>query len=272
MDDHILAIYCVCHDFLNALHHREDRQQKMTDAEVMTTALVARLFLGGNFEPARALLGTAHYIPTMLSRSRLNRRLYQLQHLFATLFDLLGQTWKELNGESIYIIDSFPVAVCDNYRIPHAHIYDQEAYRGYIASKKRYFYGLKIHLLVTPQGHPVECFLTPGSSSDVRALRSFQFDVPKGSVIYADKAYNDYGMEDLMYESVQIELSPIRKEHSKRALPPYMAFVQHYYRKRIETAASLIARRFPNTIHAVTAHGFELKVFLFVLAYSIDCL
>ena len=88
MDDHILAIYCVCHDFLKALHHREDRQQKMTDAEVMTTALVAMLFFGGNFEHARALLGTAHYVPTMLSRSRLNRRLSQLQHLFATLFDL----------------------------------------------------------------------------------------------------------------------------------------------------------------------------------------
>jgi hypothetical protein len=79
-------------------------------------------------------------------------------------------------------------------------------------------------------------------------------------------------MEDLMNESVQIELSPIRKEHSKRVFPPYMAFVQHYYRKRIERAASLIARRLPNTIPAVTARGFELKVFLFVLAYSVDCL
>jgi hypothetical protein len=106
----------------------------------------------------------------------------------------------------------------------------------------------------------------------VRALRSFQFDVHEGSVIYAEKAYNDYGMEDLMYESVQIELSPIRKERSKRVFPPYTAFVQHYYRKRIETAASLIARKLPNTIHAVTARGFELKVFLFVLAYSIDSL
>jgi hypothetical protein len=150
MDDHILAIYCVCHDFLKALHHREDRQQKMTAAEVMTTALVAMLFFGGNFEHARARLGTSQYMPTMLSRRRVNRRLYQLQHLFVTLFDLLGQTWKELNDESVYIIDSFPVAVCDNYRIPHAHIYHQETYRGYLASKKRYFYGLKIHPLVTP--------------------------------------------------------------------------------------------------------------------------
>jgi len=27
----------------------------------------------------------------------------------------------------------------------------------------------------------------------------------------------------------------------------------------------------PKTIHAVTAEGFELKVFLFVLSYSINC-
>ena len=122
MDDHILAIYCVCHDFLKALHHREDRQQKMTDAEVMTTALVALGFFGGNFAHARALLGTTHYIPTMLRRRRLTRRLYQLQHLFATLCALVGQPWNELNGESIYIIASFPVAVGDNYRIPQAHL------------------------------------------------------------------------------------------------------------------------------------------------------
>jgi hypothetical protein len=51
-----------------------------------------------------------------------------------------------------------------------------------------------------------------------------------------------------------------------------VAYVQHYYRKRIETVGSLIERMLPKTIHAVTAKGFELKVFLFVLAYSLNCL
>jgi hypothetical protein len=32
-----------------------------------------------------------------------------------------------------------------------------------MASKKRYVYGLNVHLLVTKGGQPVECFLTPGS-------------------------------------------------------------------------------------------------------------
>jgi hypothetical protein len=44
------------------------------------------------------------------------------------------------------------------------------------------------------------------------------------------------------------------------------------YRKRIETVGSLLERMLPKTIHAVTAEGFELKVFLLVLAYSINCL
>jgi 7,8-dihydropterin-6-yl-methyl-4-(beta-D-ribofuranosyl)aminobenzene 5'-phosphate synthase len=79
-------------------------------------------------------------------------------------------------------------------------------------------------------------------------------------------------LEDALIEAVDIQLCPIRKKNSKRAVPPYRAYVQHYYRKRIETVGSLSERILPNTIHAVTAEGFELKVFLFVLAYSINCL
>jgi hypothetical protein len=272
MDDKIVAIYCLCADILDALGHIEDPQQRMSDAEVITTGLVAMLFLRSNFEAARTLLSTSRYMPHMLSRSRLNRRLHRLKDLFLTFFELLGHIWKQLNIDSVYIIDSFPIAVCDNYRIPRAKVYQHEMYRGYISSKKRYFYGLKVHLMVTQEGQPVECFLTPGSYSDVRALKTFALDVPEGSHIYADKAYNDYEMEDVLLEAAEIHLSPIRKKNSKRTLPPSMAYVQHYYRKRIETVGSLLERMLPKTIHAVTAEGFELKVFLMVLAYSINCL
>lgn len=272
MDEKILALYCVCADVLKALGHAEDPQHQMSDAEVMTTALVAMVYFRGNFESARTLLSAPQYIPHMLSRSRLNRRLHRLQDCFVTLFELFGDTWKYLNTESLYIIDSFPIAVCDNYRIPRARLYHNEAYRGYIASKKRYFYGIKVHLLITKDGQPVECVLTPGSYGDVRVFKSFQLDIPEGSCIYADKAYNDYTLEDLLMEAGHIQVCPIRKKNSKRLIPPYMAYVQQYYRKMIETVGSLIERMLPKTIHAVTAKGFELKVFLFVLAYSLNCL
>jgi Transposase DDE domain len=272
MDDKILAMYCLSADILNAIGHAEDPQQQMSDAEVITTGLVAMWFFRGNFEAARALLSLPQYMPHRLSRSRLNRRLHRLTDLFVMLFEFLGYTWKRLNTDSVYVIESFPVVACDNDRIPRAKLYQHEAYRGCIASKKRYFYGLNVHLLVTKDGQPVECFLTPGSYSDVRMLKTFRCDIPEGSHVYADKAYNDYAMEDVLLEASHIQFYPIRQKHSTRTLPPSIAYVQHYYRKRIETVGSLIERMLPKTIHAVTAQGFELKVFLFVLAYSLNCL
>jgi hypothetical protein len=103
-------------------------------------------------------------------------------------------------------------------------------------------------------------------------LNTFRCDVPAGSQVYADKAYHDYVMEDVLLEASHLQLYPIRQKNSKRTLPPSIAYVQHDYRTRIETVGSLIESMLPNTSHAVTAAGFELKVFLCVLAYSINCL
>ena len=56
MDDRIITIYCLCDDLLKAFHHHEDSQCQMSDAKVLTTALVAALYFRGNFESARGLL------------------------------------------------------------------------------------------------------------------------------------------------------------------------------------------------------------------------
>ena len=271
MDDKIIATFCLCDDLLKAMHHQEDRQGQMNDAEIMTTALIASLFFRGNHESARAMLQQHGYIPQMLSKSRLSRRLHRIKDIFIILFDVLGQTWKTLNTDAIYVIDSLPIAVCDNIRIRRSKIYSDENFRGYQASKKRYFYGLKIHLMVTQDGQPVECFLTYGGFGDVDALKYYTYELPDGSIIYADKAYNDYEIEDLLKEVDHIQLLPMRKKNSKRALPPYISFVQSYHRKRVETAGSLIEQLLPKSIHAVTPQGFELKVALFVIASSLNC-
>jgi hypothetical protein len=53
MDLTIIATYCLCDDLLIAMNHRQEKQAKMSDAEVMTTALVAVLYFGGNYQLAR---------------------------------------------------------------------------------------------------------------------------------------------------------------------------------------------------------------------------
>ena len=271
MDDKIIATFCLCDDLLKALHHQEDRQCQMNDAEVMTTAFIAALFFRGNHESARAMLKQYGYIPYMVSKSRFSRRLHRIKDICMIFFNMLANIWKTLNKEAIYVIDSLPIAVCDNIRIRRSKIYTKEDFRGYQASKKRYFYGLKIHLMVTQEGQPIECFLTPGSFGDVDALKYYAYELPYGTIIYADKAYNDYAIEDLLQEVEHITLIPIRKKNSHRALSPSVTFVQSYHRKRVETAGSLIEQLLPKSIHAVTAQGFELKVALFVIAFSLNC-
>ena len=97
MDEKILAIYCLCADVLSALGHAEDPPQKMSDAENITTALVAMRFFRGHFEAARALLCALWSLPHMLSRSRFRPRRPRLNDLFLSLFERLGDIWKQLN-------------------------------------------------------------------------------------------------------------------------------------------------------------------------------
>jgi hypothetical protein len=126
MDDKIITTFCLCDDLLKAMHHREDCQCQMNDAEIMTTALTASLFFRGNHESARAMLQQHGYIPHMLSKSRFSRRLHRIKELFISLCDLFVQIWKTLNKDAIYVIDSLPIAVCDNIRIRRSKIYANE--------------------------------------------------------------------------------------------------------------------------------------------------
>ena len=77
---------------------------------------------------------------SMLSKSRLNRRLHAIKpDLWQALFGVLAEIFKERNDDGAYVVDSLPVAVCDNIRIGRCRLYPLEAegesFRGYIPSR-----------------------------------------------------------------------------------------------------------------------------------------
>ena len=67
MDIQIVTVFYFCDALSKAFSHQPDPQTRMSDAEVMTTALVATLFFGANFETVRDFFRTHGYIPNMLS-------------------------------------------------------------------------------------------------------------------------------------------------------------------------------------------------------------
>lgn len=91
MDTQVVAVFCLCDDLLKALHHPEDPQCQMKDAEVMNAVIVAMLYFRGNFRLVCQFLCEYGYMPNMVSRSRFNRRLHRIADLFLTLFLQLGE-------------------------------------------------------------------------------------------------------------------------------------------------------------------------------------
>ena len=270
MCDSTIAIYCFIDDFLKQSGHREDIRVQVTDSEVITIAICAMLHFGGNFDRSRLILHELGLMKRLLSRSRFSRRMNRLADLISQLFHQLGSVLKDLHWESRYLLDSFPVAVCDNIRINRCRIVQDELYRGVTTSKRRYFYGVRVQIMATSDGIPLEFCILPGACADLQGLAELALDLPEMAELFVDAGYNFYEWEDYLQETESLRLQVPRKTNSKRGREPRLEIYKSLMRKYIETTIGEISKLFPKKIHATNLDGFLLKIALFLFAYQID--
>ena len=76
-----------------------------------------------------------------------------------------------------FAVDSCPLLACQPCRSWRCQLYQGKEYLGYCASKKLYFYGLKLHLIVSENG------IIPAAKADITALKEMLIDLPKGAVL-----------------------------------------------------------------------------------------
>ena len=269
-EDKIIGIFCLVDDLLKGIGHLEDSRRKVSDSEVITTAIVSSLYFGGHIDHGRNMMKMTGMIPQLLDKSRFCRRLHQLDGLLCSLFFQIGQQLKAIAGASDYVIDSFPVAVCDNIRFSRCRLLKGKQWRGKQCSMRRYFYGVKVQVLTTSSSIPVEFCFVPGSQSDVQALKKLPMTVAPESKIYGDSAYTDYTIEDDIRQGDLIELMIQRKSNSKRPDEPWVRFLKQYMRKGIETTFSMLKGLFLRKIHAVTFKGFLLKILMFIIGFTFN--
>ncbi len=269
MPEKIITIYCFFEEFLKAAGHRDDPQAKLSTAEVMTIAIVAAEFFTGNQQAALDFLASHGYIAPF-SKSRFNRRLHRLpETLWQFALSVLAQIHQKTNPERVHVVDTFPVPVCHNIRIRRCKLYRGEAFRGYCASKKQYYFGLKVCVIVTEAGEPVELVLVPGSTADISALRSMDLNVPEDSQIFGDSGFLDREFEAALNEEAGLRLVVPRRSNMKDQLDGCLEYVCRFCRKRVETTFSQLSERLARSVHAVTPRAFELKILLTVLAFSL---
>lgn len=268
--DKIISIFCLIDDILKGIDHKEDVRRHISDSEVILTALVSSTGFYGNHSSAIQFMKQYGFIPNMLDKSRFNRRLHAVGYLLYGLFEIVSDYFKSFCCELHYIIDSFPVAVCNNMRIANCKILKDNKWRGYTASMRSYFYGVKVQLLVTKDGIPIAFHFTPGKTADAKALGKMIDKLPAESSIYGDSAYLDYGLEDNALNRKAILLKIQRKSNSKRIDTREQKLEKLKMRKRVETTISDIKKLFPRTIHAVTLNGFLIKLTMFVFGLQLS--
>lgn len=268
--DKIILIFCLIDDILQGINYVEDVRRQVSDSEIILTAIVSSTSFYGNHSSAIKFMKQYGFIPNMLDKSRFNRRLHKIGKLLYELFEIVSSYYKDLCCELHYIIDSFPVAVCNNMRIANCKILKDKKWRGYTASMRNYFYGVKVQLLTTKDGIPIAFHFTPGKTGDAKALGKMIDKLPVEASLYGDSAYTDYELEDIALERKCILLKIQRKSNAKRIDTLEQKNEKLKMRKRVETAISDIKKMFPRTIHAVTLEGFLIKLTLFVFGLQLN--
>jgi hypothetical protein len=269
LPDKVIAIYCFCDDLLKALDHPTKAGCRTTDAEIITTALVSALFFRGNQSLSIHYMRAHNLAPGLPHKSGFTKRLHAVSELLLTVFQQVGHLVKHLHCGHRYLLDSFPVAACHLARLKHCRLLQGKQYLGYCAAQHQYFYGVRIQLITTQEGVPVEVCFVAGAEHDARALDRLLWDFAPGDQIYNDNAYTSYLFEDLAAEA-GLDVRTARKPSAKRKDAPWMAYLKVCYRKQIESTISAITGLMPRALHCVSTQGFFIKVLLFIMAYQFD--
>lgn len=265
-----IYLFIFIDDILKSIGHKEDKRAQCSDSEVITTAMLAALHFGGNHADAIGFVRESGLMPRMLGESRFNRRWHSVADLTVTLFFQLGHAIKSLDTVLSYRVDSFPLRSCHNIRISRSKLFKGKEYRGYNASKREYFYGIKVFIITNADNIPVEYTFTPGASAEIDGFRQLPLDLPESSELYGDSGFTDYKHEDDLKEGQGINLRVARKKNALRKHEPWMNFLISHQRKAIEATFSQLTAMLGRKIHAVSQKGFLLKIVTLIFAHSID--
>jgi Transposase DDE domain len=265
MDDHfIVTAFTVIDDLMTSLEHHTHVLAHVSDAEILIIALVASKFFKGNLEIALNIMKQAAWIKPDLSISRFNRRLHRLADWLTLALECLNDLFR---SGLVYVIDTMPVPVCKRVRARRCRKVRGREFCGYCAAKREKFYGWRLHFIVDQHGLPVSFSVLGAAWHDLTAMHELAFELPVGSELYADKAFNASADEASLLE-MGVRVIAWRKKNAKVQNTLGEEFRLRQYRKRVECVGSQLEAMGVQQIRARTNEGFVLKVHAALLAVS----
>ena len=178
------------------LGNKPKRKPRMSQSEVITIMV---MFHYGAFKNLKHFY--LYYIKEHLSADFPNtvsyNRFVELVQPTALPMTLFLKTCCLGECTGISFIDSTPIRVCKNKRIPRHKVFDGLAQRG--KSTIGYFFGFKLHFVINDKGEILNFVITPGNTDDREPLKDKKFIEKLKGKLYADKGYISQQLTEVLF-------------------------------------------------------------------------
>ena len=200
----------------------------------------------------------------LLERSRFNRRSRELLPVIQTIRQ--GLTAKAKISD-VAIIDSFPVPVCQNIRNQRVRIFRGYADVGYNATKRMWFYGFKVHVVMEGDGTILNYVVTKASVHDAKEAPELIMGCPCPEVL-ADVGYVGKKLIHQFEQEGYLLWTPYRS--NMKGAEQHNSHHLKKLRRRIESCFSKLNQYKVEENTTRTLSGFQTRLELIILAYNLQ--
>ena len=236
--------------FPNAEDHRPGRNPDSPDSDILTIAWLLE-YVGADSENAgypRFKEELRELFPSLPERSRFNRRRRNLMAASEVVRETLRTCLPEMD---VFIIDSFPIPICDVKRAKSSTSDLQWAdgsgclaTYGHCATKGlETFFGFRGHLITTVAGVPVD-FAIAAANIDDRDVLPLLVERGRYRILLGDKGYISKTLQEEILETENTCLLPTLRRNQKQQYPETFRRLQTRLRRRVETTIGQLTDQF----------------------------
>ena len=189
-----------------------------------------------------------HLFPRLPEDSRFSRRAQGVREALRGFRQAL-LSWADADREPVRLLDSFPMPLCECYRISQSSQPISGSGFAFNSSKKIFYFGLHPGLIMTESGFIEDIILAPACYSDVAWLEAYRDECLKagkdiaGQEWVMDKGFVSQPLKDRAKELLNVTLLARQRDYKNKPANFWQRLLDRL-RKPIEGVISVLTEGF----------------------------
>ena len=252
--EQLAIVYCLADDGLKSQANggkwrTSNHHPKCTDAEIIGLAMMQGYFGTATLKRTYLLVkaNDSKAFPNLPGYKQWLARLHRLSAEIGLILDSIALNIKDI--DEIYLIDSFPIKMCEPIRHARVNLLRDEG-ASFGKSTKGWFFGFKLHALTTRTGQIIGAVFLPTKYDDREGAKILANLLEEGSLCIADLGYRGAEFQTQMYDDQGV-LFLTRADIESES----MKITHSLIRERVEGTFSCLEKRFANKVYSRSWHG-----------------